>query len=160
MQPGETSQDLVWPEVTQPADIRIAAIIFADGTHTGHVKDILCGMDVVACIFEGRRGMADGYAELNKQASQQSFAAMTSGLQSDPNHKRTLLTKELANQTPHDRAMHEAREVHDAVLRQKQAEVQAGKLTPRAAQQEVMDGLQKSSLLYEELAMDRGEALQ
>jgi hypothetical protein len=35
LQTGETESHAVWPEITKVDQIRIAAVIFADGTHVG-----------------------------------------------------------------------------------------------------------------------------
>ena len=147
----------VWPEVTQLAHIRVAAIIFSDGTHTGHAKDILCGKDVIECIFDTRRGLADGYAELAKERSGESFTQMTSHLTAPATRRTIPLSKALASQTEYDRAKRSAGEIHEMVLRQKEADVQAGKLTPATAQGEISDSLQKPAQFWEERATDNGD---
>ena len=156
LQPGDSDRYQVWPEITNPSQVRIAAVVFTDGTHTGHVNDLLCGKDVIACIFETRKGWADGYAELAKRMSAMSSDSLKTF--SKPEPKQMDLSKAIADLSAYHRAYRDILHRHDSVIQQKQAEVQAGKINAETAVQELYTTWHKAQITLDALATDKGEA--
>ncbi len=156
LQPGDSDRYQVWPEITNPSQVRIAAVVFTGGTHTGHVNDLLCGKDVIACIFETRKGWADGYAELAKRMSAMSSDSLKTF--SKPEPKQMDLSKAIADLSAYHRAYRDILHRHDSVIQQKQAEVQAGKINAETAVQELYTTWHKAQITLDALATDKGEA--
>ena len=61
----ENSSSMLLPEITYQ-QVRVVAVIFADGTHVGHAINRGLQEDVLAQLFEQRRARADAWTEWAK----------------------------------------------------------------------------------------------
>jgi hypothetical protein len=175
MSPGASEETLsVGADVVSADQLKVVAVVFSDGTHSGHAHDILCGKDAVTCIFEKRQGMADGLATMAKQlaalpASTKTFPVPDTGgvmmagaaptaASANSKQAKVFLTKGLASQSVHDREMNATIQGLQNHLGTKNAAIQAGTATIRAVQQELLQKWQKGAQVWGDLAIDKGEA--
>jgi hypothetical protein len=127
----------------------------------GRADDMLCGKDVIDCVFETRRGWRDGFAEPVKQVnslnSPAAFHAFKTTATPDTGTNGIALSKALSRRSAHDRAMSEIGKMCQEAVQQKQEAVRTGKLTVDAAQADLALNWQKATTAYTEFATDRGE---
>ncbi len=161
VQPGESDTSMgIWPEVVKENQVRVAAVIFTDGTHVGHVPDKLCSnKDAVACIFETRQGWADAYTRLAEElnALANTPEALSAFLSKG---SRVFSSQEQAPSratTAHDRALNSTLQMAQLSMQETQAALKSGKLSVTAARDGLNHRWKKAADAMREAATDRGE---